>query len=82
MSKQNVGGQALIEGVMIEGVKKAKSMAIRKQDDSILVTSEDIKPSKYYKLKNTIFKRMLCRVDGRRNKGYKLPWHPLQRMIL
>ena len=42
MSKQNVGGQALIEGVMMKS-EKAKSIAIRKQDDSILVTSEDIK---------------------------------------
>lgn len=56
MSKQNVGGQALIEGVMMKS-EKAKSIAIRKQDDSILVTSEDIKPSKYSKLKKIPFLR-------------------------
>ena len=56
MSKLNVGGQALIEGVMMKS-EKAKSIAIRKQDDSILVTSEDIKPSKYYKLKKIPFLR-------------------------
>ena len=56
MSKQNVGGQALIEGVMMKS-EKAKSIAIRKQDDSILVTSEDIKSSKYSKLKKIPFLR-------------------------
>ena len=50
MSKLNVGGQALIEGVMMKS-EKVKSIAIRKQDDTILVTSEDLKASKLNKFK-------------------------------
>ncbi len=56
MKKQNVGGQALIEGIMMKS-EKVKSIAIRKKDESILVTSEEIKPSKYAKLKKIPFVR-------------------------
>ena len=56
MSKLNVGGQALIEGVMMKS-EKVKSIAIRKQDDTILVTSEDLKPSKLNKFKKIPFLR-------------------------
>lgn len=41
----NVGGQALIEGVMMKSENR-KSIAIRRVDQSILVTSEPIDPNK------------------------------------
>lgn len=41
----NVGGQALIEGIMMKSADR-KSIAIRKRDQSILVTSEPIDPAK------------------------------------
>lgn len=56
MSKLNVGGQALIEGVMMKS-EKVKSIAIRKQDDTILVTSENLKQSKFSKYKKIPFLR-------------------------
>lgn len=55
MEKLNVGGQALIEGVMMKS-EKYKAIAIRKKDNEILVTSEDLS-SKKNKLKKIPFIR-------------------------
>lgn len=45
--KTTVGGQALIEGVMMKGVSKG-AMAVRMKDGSIDVDEWDIKPRKWY----------------------------------
>ncbi|MCI5667201.1 MAG: DUF1385 domain-containing protein [Oscillospiraceae bacterium] len=45
--KTTVGGQALIEGVMMKGVSKG-AMAVRMKDGSIDVDEWDIKPKKWY----------------------------------
>ncbi len=45
--KTTVGGQALIEGVMMKGVSKG-AMAVRMKDGSIDVEEWDIKPKKWY----------------------------------
>lgn len=55
MEKLNVGGQALIEGVMMKS-EKYKAIAVRKKDNEILVTSEDIS-SKKNRLKKIPFIR-------------------------
>jgi len=43
VSKFNYGGQAVIEGVMMRG-RYAASIAVRKQDQSISVLNQDLKP--------------------------------------
>lgn len=45
--KTTVGGQALIEGVMMKGVSKG-AMAVRLKDGSIDVEEWDVKPKKWY----------------------------------
>lgn len=45
--KTTIGGQALIEGVMMKGVSKG-AMAVRMKDGSIDVDEWDIKPKKWY----------------------------------
>lgn len=45
--KTTVGGQALIEGIMMKGVSKG-AMAVRLKDGSIDVEDWDIKPKKWY----------------------------------
>ena len=42
-----IGGQALIEGIMMKGVSKA-AMAVRMKDGSIDVEEWDLKPNKWY----------------------------------
>ena len=45
--KTSIGGQALIEGIMMKGVSKG-AMAVRLPDGSIDVEDWDIKPKKWY----------------------------------
>ncbi len=45
--KTKIGGQALIEGIMMKGVSKG-AMAVRMKDKSIDVEEWDIKPAKWY----------------------------------
>ena len=45
--KTKIGGQALIEGIMMKGVSKG-AMAVRMKDGSIDVEEWDIKPAKWY----------------------------------
>lgn len=45
--KTKIGGQALIEGIMMKGVSKA-AMAVRKKDGSIEVEEWDVKSGKWY----------------------------------
>lgn len=45
--KTSIGGQALIEGVMMKGVSKG-AMAVRTKDGEIDVEEWDIKPKKWY----------------------------------
>lgn len=45
--KTTVGGQALIEGVMMKGVSTG-AMAVRKKDGEIYVEQWDIKPKRWY----------------------------------
>ena len=45
--KTSIGGQALIEGIMMKGVSKG-AMAVRMPDGSIDVEDWDIKPKKWY----------------------------------
>ncbi len=45
--KTKIGGQALIEGIMMKGVSKG-AMAVRMKDGSIDVEEWDLKPAKWY----------------------------------
>lgn len=45
--KTKIGGQALIEGIMMKGVSTG-AMAVRMKDDSIDVEQWDLKPHKWY----------------------------------
>ena len=45
--KTTVGGQALIEGIMMKGVSKG-AMAVRLKDGSIDVEDWELKPKKWY----------------------------------
>ena len=45
--KTKIGGQALIEGIMMKGVSKG-AMAVRMKDGGIDIEEWDIKPSKWY----------------------------------
>ena len=45
--KTTIGGQALIEGVMMKGVKSA-SMAVRQSDGTIDVQTWQLSPEKWY----------------------------------
>lgn len=56
MEKLNVGGQALIEGVMMKS-EKYKAIAVRKKDGEILVTSEDLTSKSKNKFKKMPFIR-------------------------
>ena len=44
MKKQSVGGQALIEGVMMQS-KDKRAMAVRKSDGEIVIKKNKIKSS-------------------------------------
>lgn len=48
--KTSIGGQALIEGILMRGPEKV-SIAVRRQDGEIELKTEDIKPSKFKKIK-------------------------------
>lgn len=64
--KTKIGGQALIEGIMMRGVDKA-AMAVRKKDGSIETETWDIKPNKWYQktpFMRGIFNFVLQMLDG------------------
>ena len=46
MSKQAVGGQALIEGVMMQS-KEKRAIAVRKADGEIVIKKNKIKSSRF-----------------------------------
>lgn len=63
-----IGGQALIEGIMMKGVSKA-AMAVRMKDGSIDVEEWDLKPNKWYN--KTPFIRGSINFISSMTEGYK-----------
>lgn len=66
--KTKIGGQALIEGIMMRGVGEA-AIAVRKKDGSIAVEKWDIKAGKWYQKTpfiRGIFNFVLQMIDGYR----------------
>lgn len=64
--RTKIGGQALIEGIMMRGVGKA-AMAVRKKDDTIDVEEWEIKSGKWYQkvpFIRGIFNFLLQMIDG------------------
>lgn len=47
LHKTSIGGQALIEGIMMKGPDKT-AMAVRRKDGSIAIEENDAKPKKWY----------------------------------
>ena len=66
LHRTKIGGQALIEGIMMRGVGKA-AMAVRKKDGEIAVEEWKIKAGKWYQkipFVRGIFNFLLQMIDG------------------
>ena len=65
--KTKIGGQALIEGIMMKGPDK-EAMAVRKKDGEIFLEVNDLPPQKWYN--KTPFFRGVCNFVGQMKSGY------------
>ena len=65
--KTKIGGQALIEGIMMKGPDK-EAMAVRKTDGEIFLEINDLPPQKWYN--KTPFFRGVCNFVGQMKSGY------------